>query len=358
MKALLFLLLLIHGLIHGMGFVKGFGLAELTALSQPIPRPMGLLWLLAALLFLAAGVSLLMNAPAWWMFALAGILLSQIVIAASWSDARWGTLANLILILPVLAAYGQWQFDRQVDQEVRAFETMAVAPVQPTPLDSLPPVVRRWLVQSGFSLKLPRQVSITQHGRMRLKPEGRWMPFSASQTFHPDHPGFIWRTQVDMMPGISFLGRDAFLQGHGHMLIKILGWIPVADASGPTTDQGTMLRYLGETVWFPAGALHPAIAWEQIDDTRARATITRDGQSASGLFTFTPEGRFVRFAAKRYYDRNGSSTLEDWLITVRPDGYRTINGYTIPASLDVTWQLTDGDFTWMNLEIDSLKVVD
>ena len=35
-----------------------------------------------------------------------------------------------------------------------------------------------------------------------------------------------------------------------------------------------------------------------------------------------------------------------------------MNGYTIPASLDVTWQLTDGDFTWMNLEIDSLRVVD
>ena len=83
MKTVLFLLLLIHGLIHGMGFVKDFGLAELTALSQPISRPMGLLWLLAALLFLSAGVSLLMNAPAWWMFALAGILLSQIVIDLS-----------------------------------------------------------------------------------------------------------------------------------------------------------------------------------------------------------------------------------------------------------------------------------
>lgn len=358
MKTVLFLLLLVHGLIHLMGVAKGFGLAEMTALSHPISRPTGWLWLLAALLFLSAGVALLMNAPAWWMFALAGILLSQVVIATSWSDARWGTLANLVLILPVLAAYGQWQFDRQVDQEIRGFETIVLAPVQPTPLDSLPPVVRRWLDQSGYAPKLPRQVAITQHGRMRLKSDGRWMPFSASQTFRPDQTGFIWRTQVDMMPGVNFLGRDAFLQGHGHMLIKILGLIPVADASGPTTDQGTMLRYLGETVWFPAGALHPAISWEQINDTQARATISRKGQSASGLFTFTPEGRFVRFSAKRYFDRNGSSTLEDWLITVRPDGYRTINGYTIPASLDVTWQLPDGDFTWMNLEIDSLKVVD
>ena len=96
------------------------------------------------------------------------------------------------------------------------------------------------------------------------------MPFSASQTF-PSRPSGVHLAHAGGHDArISFLGRDAFLQGQGHMLIKILGWIPVADASGPTTDQGTMLRYLGETVWFPAGALHPAIAWEQIDDTRAR----------------------------------------------------------------------------------------
>ena len=161
-----------------------------------------------------------------------------------------------------------------------------------------------------------------------------------------------------MMPGIRFLGRDAFLHSHGHMLIKILGLIPVADASGPTTDQGTMLRYLGEMVWFPAGALHPDIHWEQIDNTHVRATITCEGQSASGVFTISPEGRFVEFTAKRYYDQGGSSTLEDWLITVRPDGYGTLNGYTIPVALDVTWQLAQGDFTWMNLEIDSLEIAE
>ena len=44
----------IHGLIHLMGPAKAFGYAELPQLTQPISRGMGLVWLLAALLCLAA----------------------------------------------------------------------------------------------------------------------------------------------------------------------------------------------------------------------------------------------------------------------------------------------------------------
>ena len=83
MKTVLFLPALIHGLIHGMGFVKDFRLAELTALSQPdLPADGTALAPGGATLSFSRGLSL-MNAPAWWMFALAGILLSQIVIADS-----------------------------------------------------------------------------------------------------------------------------------------------------------------------------------------------------------------------------------------------------------------------------------
>ena len=40
----------VHGLIHLMGFAKGFGYAALPQLTQPISRAWGLAWLAAALL--------------------------------------------------------------------------------------------------------------------------------------------------------------------------------------------------------------------------------------------------------------------------------------------------------------------
>ena len=39
-----------HGLIHLMGFAKGFGYVDLPQLTQPISRPWGLAWLAAAVL--------------------------------------------------------------------------------------------------------------------------------------------------------------------------------------------------------------------------------------------------------------------------------------------------------------------
>jgi hypothetical protein len=52
------------------------------------------------LLIATAGVAL--GAHWWWWFGLAGIVLSQILITGSWSDAKFGTLANVVIAVPLL----------------------------------------------------------------------------------------------------------------------------------------------------------------------------------------------------------------------------------------------------------------
>lgn len=51
-------IVVIHGLIHLMGFAKAFGLAALPALTQPISRAMGVVWLSAAILTIGTGVAM------------------------------------------------------------------------------------------------------------------------------------------------------------------------------------------------------------------------------------------------------------------------------------------------------------
>ncbi len=53
MKRLFAAFLVIHGFIHLMGTAKGFCLAAIPQLTQPISGPAGVLWLLAAVLMLA-----------------------------------------------------------------------------------------------------------------------------------------------------------------------------------------------------------------------------------------------------------------------------------------------------------------
>jgi hypothetical protein len=103
-RSLLLVLLVLHGLIHLMGFVKAFGLAELPQLTQPIPKAMGVLWLVAAAAFIATAAMLVGAARLWWAGAMLAVALSQIAIAASWRDAKFGTLANVIVLTAV--AYG------------------------------------------------------------------------------------------------------------------------------------------------------------------------------------------------------------------------------------------------------------
>ena len=64
-----------------------------------------------------------------------------------------------------------------------------------------------------------------------------------------------------------------------------------------------MLRYLGEIVWVPSAALSDYITWEEMDSTTARATMSYEGITASGIFKFDENGAFVSFEAGRYYYR-------------------------------------------------------
>ncbi|OGU26025.1 MAG: hypothetical protein A2X66_02675 [Ignavibacteria bacterium GWA2_54_16] len=51
----------LHGIIHLMGFMKAFRLADHSQLRQDITRPLGVLWLLAAISFVAAAGTFLLK---------------------------------------------------------------------------------------------------------------------------------------------------------------------------------------------------------------------------------------------------------------------------------------------------------
>lgn len=99
MNYLFAFVMLIHGLIHMMGFAKAFEYAEIPQLTKAISKPMGILWLVAAALFTTTVVMLLSKIENWPVMALATVFLSQILIISTWHDAKFGTIANVIIII-------------------------------------------------------------------------------------------------------------------------------------------------------------------------------------------------------------------------------------------------------------------
>lgn len=357
MKYLFAFLLLVHGLIHLMGFVKAFKWAEVSQLAQPVSRSTGVFWLISAILFTTATVLFLLKKDVWWMAAAPAVVLSQTLIFGNWSDAKFGTVANILVLIGVVLAFGSWRFNGMVQREIdelRANTVKVEEVLTREMIAGLPPVVQKWLERSNvIGKKRVHTVYIRQKGEMKTAPDGKWIPFEAEQYNSVNPPGFIWRTNIEAMPGVSMTGRDRYVDGRGHMLIKLLSLFPVADAQGLETDQGAMLRNLAEICWFPSAALSDYIRWEQTDTLSATATMTNGGITASGTFHFNEESDMVSFEAKRYYARKEGATLEDWRVV--NTGYREFNGVRIPHKSEVAWKLAAGDYTWLKLEIVGLE---
>lgn len=356
---LLVFLTLVHGAIHLMGFAKAFGHAEIRALTCEISRPAGALWLAAAAVFICAAAGAFFGWRYWWLVAVAGVLISQPLIFSCFAGAKFGTVPNVIILLAAVTAYGEWSLGRAALLELEALAAscgIAAAEITSQNADKLPPSIRKWLERSKLiGRSSSNAFRLTQKGSLRTEPEGAWMPVTATQWLFTGRPGFLWKARIQAAPLVHISGCDTYRDGRGRMQIKLMSLFTVADSAGKEIDQGTLLRYLGECVWAPAALACDYIRLEQLDGSSVRASMNYGGVEASGIYRFNADGDFASFEAKRYYDRKGGATLEDWLVTADPDGYREFSGVRVAAKLSVTWRLKTGDFTWYRLEIDSIE---
>ena len=244
-KTILFIFILIHGLIHLLGFVKGFDLVNtsnfsgkaLFPLSKDLGHMLAILWLAACVCFLLSGTAILLRKEWWWMLATIAIILSQVLVIIYWKDARFGTVANILLLPVIIVSFANWSFNKMVAMEVKGI--MAYAPpndhktITPEMTERLPYCVQKWLLRSGAVGKQEvHKVYLKQRGAMCTEPGGKWLPMEAEQYFTIDRPAFIWRADVQMKPFVKLAARDKYENGRGNMLIKALALIPVVNAGG------------------------------------------------------------------------------------------------------------------------------
>lgn len=221
-------------------------------------------------------------------------------------------------------------------------------------VEALPQNVQRWIEYSGVIGKEKiTAVRLKQKADMRLENESKWMSVQAEQYFTTEEPGFIWKANIKAAPLVHIAGRDKYLGGKGNMLIKLLSIFTVADSVGKEINQGTLLRYLAEMVWFPSAVLNEYITWDEIDDDHAKATMTYKDVTASGVFAFNEKGEVIEFEAERYGEFDKKFRLELWSISLRD--YKEFEGISIPTKGAVTWKLETGDFNWLNLEVTDIQ---
>jgi len=104
--------LIVHGLIHLIGFVTNFQIAEIEEITYSTTvlagrleigdvgtRVLGIAWLLVAVAFVISGVAIFFSPPWWWSFTLAVTGVSLVLSILGWPDARFGVLANVVILV-------------------------------------------------------------------------------------------------------------------------------------------------------------------------------------------------------------------------------------------------------------------
>lgn len=98
LKTLTICVILIHGIIHLLGFVKAFNYAEIKELKLPISKRLGVIWFLGFLLFIIAAILYIFSFKYWLVVAIIATVVSQFLIFTSWHDAKFGSIINVLLV--------------------------------------------------------------------------------------------------------------------------------------------------------------------------------------------------------------------------------------------------------------------
>jgi hypothetical protein len=362
MRFLLFLVIVVHGLIHLMGFAKSFRLAEIRALTQQPSTTAGLLWLLCALTFTVAGGLVLLKQDFWWMIALPAVILSQALIFSSWHDAKFGTIANLIILLPLSAAIleaGPGSYHNRYTTAVReGLVRYADAPlVTEADLSDLPAPVQKYLRFTG-SVGKPRiqNFKAVFSGDFRNGLNGPWMAFRSEQYNFIDQPTRLFLMKATMY-GLPVEGLHIFRGDSATMQIKLASFIQVVNANGPEMNQGETVTLFNDMCLMAPATLidKEKIKWEADGPFSALDKFTHMGNTISARLSFNQAGELTNFVSNdRFFSPDGK-TFKSYPWSTPARNYRELDGRKIPSYADVVWQTPEGEFTYGKFKLSEIE---
>jgi hypothetical protein len=267
--------------------------------------------------------------------------------------------AGVSAALAVTVLLGRRRFRVRLIKDVAGLLALPGGSVGPEQLaarwGSLPEPVRRYL-RYAISRDAPalRTVRLQHDGFFRTQPGRRWMRIQGEEYFTVAKPGFVWRATVTPAPLFWIDARDRLLGLRGNMLVKFYSTFTIADASSAEIDQAAKMRWLAEAVWFPLAFVGDHISWEPINEGNVRATLLGEGLPVSAIFEVDEEGRITCLRGERYRDTGrGKAVLTPWI--GRCTEYRELNGFHVPCSVEVLWNLTDGEFSYARFHVTRLE---
>jgi len=356
LKIFFLIVLFIHGMIHILGFLKAYQLAEINQLTQNISKPMGILWLIALILLFAVAIQLVSNHDLWWITALAAVILSEVLIILFWQDAKFGTIANIIILLAVIAGYGFWSFENIFKSDLAvSLETSSKIEknlLTEKDIEHLPLPVQKYLRYAGvINKEKVNNVRIVFDVEMREKGKDWFKATSVQYNFY-DEPTRLFFMKAKMF-GMTVPGYHRYVEANATMDIRLFGLFPIIKQSGDVMNKTeTVTLFNDMCLMVPATLIDKRIQWEPIDSLTTKAVFTNRVISISAMLYFNEAGQLINFTSD---DRTAISDMKQYRFSTPVAGYENINGINVMSGGEAVWHYPDGEFVYGKFKLKSIQ---
>jgi hypothetical protein len=369
-RTLVAVVLVLHGLVHLLGvWPSAGGQGVELAGTTPATR---VLWLVAALTVVAAGLGLGRGRRHWWYLGASALVASQVAIATAWPEAAAGTAANVLLALAVLHGwlaegprgrrerYRRHQSAVQAEAAGTAHVDDMAPPVSETDLAHLPPQVATYLRRAGVvGRPHVRAFRATLSGRIRSGPDAPWMPFVGEQVNEVDAAGQMtrWFRMDATMFGLPVDVLHVYRDGDASMSAAVCSTVRVAAAAGPEMGRCETVTVLNDLCVLAPGALVRApIVWSPVDANRVRARFSCGAHTVEAVLVFDDAGDLVDFVSSDRARIDGPRIdVLDWSTPV--GGHAEMSAGRVPTVGSAWWHESDGAYPYIEMRIHDVEVL-
>jgi len=256
-------------------------------------------------------------------------------------------ILTLIGLIAVILIVGKINLSNQFSKEVKELFTQSEKISDKTfnyeMLLELPEPVKRYfthVLKNGQPFI--SYARLTHNGQFKTNQNKEWVKIEGEQYFTTEKPGFIWKGKTSM-----FTARDMYIADKGRLIVSLFSVYNIIDGKGEKFNQGELLRWLGESVWFPTNLLpNENLQWTAIDSTTAKLTFTYNNLTVFYIVTFNELGEITQLETKRYM---GEENLETWIGKLSK--YKEVNGIIIPTAIEGSWKLEEGDYSYAKFKV-------
>ncbi len=356
LKGFFITLIALHGLIHLLGFVKAFNFAAVNQLTQSISKANGVLWLMTTVLFVVTAILFLLNKSMWWIPAIIAVVLSQYLIFTSWQDAKFGTIANVFILLAAIAGYGTWHFSNRYEKDVQLGLRMSSSATESllteADMESLPVPVKKYLYYTG-AVNQPKvhNFKVEFVGQIRKNEQSEWMPFTSEQYNFMDVPTRLFFMKATMKH-LPVAGYHRFKNGDAFMDIRLFSLFQVQYQSGPEMGVAETVTFFNDMCCMaPATLIDPSIRWLEVKGNQVKAEFTNNNITISAWLYFNDEGELLNFVSNDRYATSDQNTMQKIPWSTPLKEYKSLAGHRLPGYAETIYNYPEGDLCYGNFRV-------